>query len=134
MSIFTEFIFTIISFLSGQIKILVTGQHISSVICIVLLIVFLVKCRKNHNTTTTIFIVRSWEKCQKASIFSYTKNYSLFDIKTNHKRIIYCQGLDGHHFNADLACNCTTLDSVSYALHSYCPPLIYKILIFCVRQ
>ena len=29
-----------------------------------------------------------------------------FDIKTNHKRIIYCQGLDGHHSNVDLACNC----------------------------
>ena len=47
----------------------------------------------------------------------------------NHKRIIYCQGLDGHHLNTDLACNCT----LCYALNYYCPLLIYKILIFLYK-
>ena len=136
ISIFTEYIFTIISFLLGQIKILVTGQHISSVMCIVLLIVFLFKCRKNHNTSTKLqqYYCEILRKVPEGIHFFLYKNCSLFDIKTYHKRIIYCQGLDGHHLNADLACNCTTLDSVSYALHYYCPPLIHKILIFCVRQ
>ena len=44
---------------------------------------------------------------------------------------LFCQGLDGHHYNIDLACVIALLFYVCYALHYHCPPsLIYKNLNF----